>query len=70
VLNHSRKTAKSITAKVKTAKSNSKGRIAMANEKSSSSAKGFTLGLDTWAVLLALALALAVRFNLLTKVPW
>jgi hypothetical protein len=30
----------------------------------------FTLALDTWAVLLALALALAVRFDLLKKVPW
>lgn len=29
-----------------------------------------TLGLDTWAVLLALALAAAVRFDLLKKVPW
>jgi hypothetical protein len=30
----------------------------------------FSLGLDTWAVLLALALALAVRFDLCKKVPW
>jgi hypothetical protein len=26
--------------------------------------------LDTWAVLLAIALALVVRFDLLKKVPW
>jgi hypothetical protein len=30
----------------------------------------FGLALDTWAVLLALALALAVRFDLFKKVPW
>jgi hypothetical protein len=29
-----------------------------------------TLALDTWAVLLALLLALAVRFNVFGKVPW
>jgi hypothetical protein len=28
------------------------------------------LTLDTWAVLLALALALAVRFGLLNRVSW
>ena len=28
------------------------------------------LPLDVWAVLLSLLLALAVRFGLLTKVPW
>lgn len=28
------------------------------------------LSLDTWAVLAALALALAVKFNLLSGVPW
>jgi hypothetical protein len=27
-------------------------------------------GLDTWAVVIALALALAVRLGLLAKVPW
>jgi hypothetical protein len=43
---------------------------AMHNENSSSPAKRFRLALDTWAVLLALALALAVRFDLLRKVPW
>jgi hypothetical protein len=35
--------------------------------KASSSSK---LSLDTWAVILALVLALAVRFNVLSKVPW
>jgi hypothetical protein len=46
----------------------------MPNQKSSgdssSSHTSFTLGVDTWAVLLALALALAVRFNLISRVPW
>lgn len=28
------------------------------------------LPLDLWAVLLSLLLALAVRFGLLTRVPW
>jgi len=28
------------------------------------------LSLDSWAVLLAFVLALAVRFGLLPKVPW
>jgi hypothetical protein len=32
--------------------------------------KSFTLSLDSWAVILALILALAVRFALLPKVPW
>jgi len=32
--------------------------------------KGFRLSLDTWAVLLALALAAAVRFHILNAVPW
>ena len=31
---------------------------------------GFSLSVDTWAVLLALALAAAVRFHLLNAVPW
>jgi len=42
----------------------------MPDENPSASAKPFSLTLDTWAVLLALALALAVRFDLLKKVPW
>jgi hypothetical protein len=32
--------------------------------------KGFKLSLDTWAVILALALALAVRANVFSKIPW
>jgi hypothetical protein len=36
----------------------------------SSSSKGFKLSLDTWAVILALALALLVRIGAFTKVPW
>lgn len=35
-----------------------------------SKSDGFRLSLDTWAVLLALALAAAVRLHLLTAVPW
>jgi len=31
---------------------------------------GFRLSLDTWAVLVALALAAAVRFHILKAVPW
>jgi hypothetical protein len=31
---------------------------------------GFRLSLDTWAVLLALVLAAAVRFHILKAVPW
>jgi len=35
-----------------------------------SNRKRFTLSLDTWAVLLALALAAAVRLHILKAVPW
>jgi hypothetical protein len=31
---------------------------------------GFLLSLDTWAVIVALVLALAVRFDILRNVPW
>jgi hypothetical protein len=41
----------------------------MSNE-TSSNTKAFTLSLDTWAVILALVLALAVRVGVFTKVPW
>ena len=41
----------------------------MANNDSSGS-KGFRLSLDTWAVLLALALALVVRADVFKKIPW
>jgi hypothetical protein len=40
----------------------------MAKEAAGRSA--LNLGLDTWAVILALVLALAVRSGLLVKVPW
>ena len=33
-------------------------------------AKRFRLAPDAWAVLVALALALAVRLDILKKVPW
>ena len=36
----------------------------------SSNRKRFTLSLDTWAVVLALALAAAVRLHILKAVPW
>lgn len=42
----------------------------MSAEQSPSKAAGFTLSLDSWAVILALALALAVRLDLLKKIPW
>ncbi|HTW30382.1 MAG TPA: hypothetical protein VMD76_01810 [Candidatus Sulfotelmatobacter sp.] len=42
----------------------------MSNDKPSAKTESFTLALDTWAVFLALALALAVHFNLLRNVPW
>jgi hypothetical protein len=36
----------------------------------SSPDKGAAISLDTWAVVIALLLALAVKFNLFGKVPW
>jgi hypothetical protein len=35
-----------------------------------SSNTGTSLSLDTWAVIVALVLALAVRFDILKNVPW
>ena len=32
--------------------------------------QGFSLSLDSWAVIIALALALAVKFDLLKNVAW
>jgi hypothetical protein len=32
--------------------------------------EGSGLALDTWAVLVALALALAVRFHIFKAIPW
>ncbi len=42
----------------------------MADQKSSAQAGRFAFGIDTWAVIIALALALAVRADLFHKVPW
>jgi len=36
----------------------------------STSSKGSLLSLDAWAVIVALALALAVKFDVLKSVPW
>jgi len=41
----------------------------MANKPSGNS-KQITLSLDSWAVLLALIVAAAVRFGVFPKVPW
>jgi hypothetical protein len=41
------------------------------NESSTTSPKqNHSLSLDTWAVIIALALALAVKFDVLKNVPW
>jgi hypothetical protein len=32
--------------------------------------KGIALSLDTWAVIVALIMALAVKFSVLKNVPW
>jgi hypothetical protein len=37
---------------------------------STSAGKPSLLSLDTWAVIVALALALAVKFDILKNVPW
>jgi hypothetical protein len=42
----------------------------MPTEKSSNIGGNFKLSLDSWAVILALLLALAVRFDVLKKIPW
>ena len=42
----------------------------MATETESKKPQGPLLSLDTWAVIVALVLALAVRFDILKKVPW
>ena len=44
----------------------------MSTDKSTNarSRKGSLLSLDAWAVIVALALALAVRFDILKDVPW
>jgi hypothetical protein len=38
--------------------------------KVSRGSNAFNLSLDTWAVILALALALAVRVGVFHKIPW
>jgi hypothetical protein len=52
--------------------SSDEGHISMSTDKSTNtpSSKGPLLSLDAWAVIVALALALAVRFNILKDVPW
>lgn len=42
----------------------------MSTDKSTIASKGTLLSLDTWAVIAALILALAVRFDILKNVPW
>jgi hypothetical protein len=32
--------------------------------------KGFRLSLDAWAVIVAFALALAIRLDIFKKIPW
>ncbi len=48
------------------------GEISMSMDKltSTPSSKGPLLSLDAWAVIVALALALAVKFDILKNVPW
>ena len=40
------------------------------SESPTTNSKGLKLSVDTWAVLLALVLALAVKLGVLTKIPW
>jgi len=42
----------------------------MSIDQAKSSGKRALLGLDEWAVIVALVVALAVRFDLLKNVPW
>ena len=42
----------------------------MPNETTTDKRSSFALSLDSWAVAAALILAIAVRFDLLKKVPW
>jgi hypothetical protein len=39
-------------------------------DNSTSSSKSYSLSLDTWAVIVALFAALAVRLDVLKNVPW
>ena len=40
------------------------------NTKEAISKKGFSLSLDMWAVIAAFVLALAVRLDILKRIPW
>jgi hypothetical protein len=40
------------------------------NKSATTSSKGSSLSLDTWAVIAALLLALALRFDIIKNVPW
>jgi len=42
----------------------------MSDRTTSNSAKNPAISLDTWAVLVAFALALAVKFGFFARVPW
>jgi hypothetical protein len=42
----------------------------MSTGKPTMSGKGSGVSLDAWAVIVALVLALAVRFDILKNVPW
>ncbi|MGA2002028.1 MAG: hypothetical protein ABSG70_01525 [Terriglobales bacterium] len=42
----------------------------MSADKPSVPPKGVLFSLDVWAVIIALLLALAVRFDLLKNIPW
>jgi len=42
----------------------------MSEQKPVDKRSSFALSLDSWAVVAALILALAIRFDLLKKVPW
>ena len=42
----------------------------MATDTSTAPSKGFSVSLDTWAVIVALVLALAVKFDVLKNIPW
>jgi hypothetical protein len=42
----------------------------MATDQPTKSSKGAWLSVDEWAVIVALVLALAVKFDVLKNVPW
>jgi hypothetical protein len=53
-------------------RSSIKGKFPMSTDESTGSPtnNSASLSLDTWAVIAALVLALAVRFDILKNVPW